>query len=68
MMNKMEGGAGVTQEVPPGYTEALERYNRLGIDDQAKIMEYKTRIRNTFLGAKRDLANEKAAEIFKVGE
>ena len=68
MANKTEGMAGGAPEVPPGYAEALEKYEKLGHADQKIIAEYHVRLVKNFMLAKEGIRREEIEKMFEASE
>lgn len=61
-------GNGGKQEVPPGYAEALEKYNKLGHADQEVIVGYHVRLVKNFMLAKEGIRREEIEKMFQANE
>lgn len=61
-------GNGGQQEVPPGYAEALARYNKLGNIDQHVIADYHIRLIKNFMLAKEGIRREEIEKMFEANK
>lgn len=65
---EMAMGNGGQQEVPPGYAEALEKYQKLSPANQEVIVGYHIKLVKNFMLAKEGIRREEIEKMFEANK